>query len=148
MGKVFYDCITLSEYIESKEDVLKDFGVFWFCSKEELNELKNATTEMHADRITRKLIGRYIDDVGKVKVDKDLEDIKIEMLDLPNKTKYAFLRNKIRTTKDFVNFTNEYGWDKLKGIGEFAVSEVFKVIYPEKSKHEIDEIVCKYRKVV
>ena len=147
---IFYDCNTLEEYIASKKDVLVDFGVFKYCSRQELNELANATSEIHADRITRKLIERYLEDVeseDKLKSDKCLTLTEIEASNLCRKTRNAIMRNRIFTFQSFLDHVNKNGWGNLRGLGDVGAKEVFMNIYPDKSEKEINDIVWKYRKV-
>ena len=53
-------CPTMTDYIEEREGMLKDFRIWKKLSAEERNDLRSCTTEIQVDNKVREFIRRYL----------------------------------------------------------------------------------------
>lgn len=133
----------LKEYINNQIAVLKDLCLWNYLSDEEKEELRQAPSIARANILMTTFRDKYydimIEDYERNPLD-DYEDMLIEALDLKTKTKFSLLRSRITTVDEFMDFVQDYGWDKIQSFGVTAAKDIYSHIF-DMSEDELNELV-------
>lgn len=124
--------MNLKEYIREEVAVLKDLQLWKYCSDYEKKKLHNAQSESEVVRLMRTYRDKYYDIMCE-DYEKSIEppqfnvatsSVDVRSLNFSNRTKGGLLRNRILTLREFEDFVMQHGWNKLKGFGSTAATEV------------------------
>ena len=133
----------LNEYIDEQVTALKELGLWKYMSEAEQEELMKSPNDARSNIIVRTVRDKYWDimlEEYENGEQYDGDDIPIEELDLKTKTKFALLRSGIATSREFVEFVQDYGWSQIPGFGVTAAKDVYAKIY-DKSEEELEKLI-------
>lgn len=137
----------LQHALEQKK-ILNQLGIWEYLTGSEIKSFKECENDYQVDRLARTYREKYWDQMmydydHRNVIESDVSE-SVDQANIAKKVKYILLRNKIKTSDDFLDVMMTKGWNSIRGLGETSAKIVIKWVLPDE---DVSEYLKKYKVV-